>query len=142
MKFNTNSAVYFKLIGLFLTALAGSLAACSYTNGYQAPSPCGLPSKVSYQTDVLPILQQNCFRCHDATHYKGAPPAGTNGTLNMEDFKQLSLYATTGVKGTSYLIGVTRHDAGFIPMPYDGGQLTECQIATLKAWVEAGAANN
>jgi hypothetical protein len=29
-----------------------------------------------------------------------------------------------------------------VPMPYDGGKLNDCQIATIKAWADAGALDN
>lgn len=117
-------------------ALVGLLSACSYTNGYD-PTPCTLPSTVSYQTDVWPILKQNCRdACHNATY------TGSHGNFDMDEFSQVYLYATTGLGGTSYIVGNIRHDAGFVPMPYSGGKLTDCQIATIKAWVEAGALKN
>lgn len=62
----------------------------------------------------------------------------------MDDFKQVHYYAqpTNGVNGVAYLVGNIRHDAGFNAMPQGGGKLTDCQIAIIKAWVDAGAPSN
>ncbi|MFD1873543.1 hypothetical protein [Hymenobacter bucti] len=125
---------------LAAVALSSCFSACSYTNSADNPTPCNLPTTVSYQVDVLPILKQQCYRCHSADKYKVL----TSSTLNMEDFGSLKYYATpaNGRNNVSYLVGNIRHDEGFIPMPYDGGKLSACEIATIKAWVDAGALSN
>ena len=125
---------------LVATATVGCLAACSYTNSADTLTPCNLPQTVSYQVDVLPILKQQCYRCHSADKYKSL----SANTLNMEDFATLKYYATpaNGRDNVSYLVGNIRHDAGFVAMPNDGGKLSDCEIATIKAWVDAGALNN
>lgn len=119
--------------------LGGYLSACSYKNGYE-PTPCNLPLTVSYKTNVLPILAQNCYRCHKASEYVNK----TQGTFNMEVFSQVQFYCdpANGRNGTSQMVGNIRHDAGFNNMPFDGGKLNDCDIATIKAWVDAGALNN
>jgi mono/diheme cytochrome c family protein len=125
---------------LSVISLAGCFSACSYTNSADDLAPCNLPATVSYQLDVLPILKQQCYRCHQADKYKVL----TSNTLNMEDFGSLKYYATpsNGRNNVSYLVGNIRHDEGFNPMPDDGGKLSDCDIALIKAWVDAGAPNN
>ncbi len=117
------------------------LSACSYTNASDTPpTPCALPQTVSYQNNVLPILKEDCYSCHNAKDYQTL----TSGTLNMEDFSQLHEYTLTsnGHNNTSFLIGNIRHDPGFVAMPYGGGKLDDCEIATIEAWVNAGAPQN
>ena len=61
----------------------------------------------------------------------------------MESFASISQWTTPAVNGVSYMVGSISHTPGFITMPYDGvGNLDACQIATIKAWVNAGAPNN
>lgn len=122
------------------TIAVSYLSACSYTNSADTITPCDLPLTVSYQANVLPILKQQCYRCHSADKYKVL----TSNTLNMEDFAALKYYATpaNGRNNVSYLVGNIRHDEGFVKMPYDGGKLSDCEIATIKAWVDAGALSN
>ena len=125
---------------LAATVAISCLSACSYTNSADTVTPCNLPLTVSYQANVLPILQQQCYRCHSADKYKVL----TSSTLNMEDFASLKYYATpaNGRNNVSYLVGNIRHDDGFVKMPYDGGKLSDCEIATIQAWVDAGALSN
>jgi len=121
-------------------AITGALAACSYTNSYEPPAPCNLPQTVSYQAHVLPILVQNCYSCHNAQNYKSL----ASNTFNMEDFTQVKYYSSpaNGINNVSYMVGNIRHDAGFVAMPSNGGKLSDCEIATIKAWVDAGAPSN
>lgn len=134
------TAFRFNQLGAILSvaAIAGFLSACSYT--YEPPRPCDLPPTVSYQTNVLPILKEQCYSCHSADKYK----TETSNTLNMEDFASLKYYATpaNGRENVSYLIGNIRHAPGFQPMPKDGQKLSACEIALIQAWVDAGAPNN
>lgn len=139
MKFHS-TVLFRRGLGILLAAGLGScLANCSYKNGYEA-TPCNLPQKVSYKNNVLPILTQNCYRCHSAKYYV----ISSSGTFNMEDSTKVKYYANpaNGQNGTSYLVGNIRHDPGFVAMPYDGGKLSDCDIATIKAWVDAGAPSN
>jgi len=39
-------------------------------------------------------------------------------------------------------VGCIRHDSGFTFMPFQSGKLSPCDIALIKAWVDAGALNN
>ncbi|MVN76802.1 hypothetical protein GO988_10755 [Hymenobacter sp. HMF4947] len=92
---------------------------------------------MSYQLDVLPILTQNCRNaCHN--------PISLQGNFNMDDFSQVHYYAlpTNGINGVPYMVGNIRHDPGFPAMPQVGAKLNDCQIAVIKAWVDAGALNN
>jgi hypothetical protein len=121
-------------------SIVSYLSACSYTNSADTLTPCNLPQTVSYQVDVLPILKQQCYRCHSADKYQLLSAS----TLNMEDFTSLKYYAipANGRDNVSYLVGNIRHDPGFVAMPIDGGKLSDCEIATIKAWVDAGALSN
>ena len=139
MKFLIPSHLYRTVAAVLALGLGGYLSACSYKNGYE-PTPCNMPLTVSYKTDVLPILTNNCYRCHNAANYV----LKTQGYFNMESFTQMQFYCNpvNGKGGVSPMVGNIRHDAGFNNMPYDGGKLSDCDIAIIKAWVDAGALNN
>jgi hypothetical protein len=131
---------WFRRSGVIAVAIvaSGYLSACSYT--YEPPRPCDLPLTVSYQSNVLPILKQQCYSCHSADKYK----TETSNTLNMEDFTSLKYYAMPayGIDNVSYLVGNISHAPGFQPMPKDAQKLSACEIAIIQAWVDAGALNN
>jgi hypothetical protein len=39
-------------------------------------------------------------------------------------------------------VGAITHAPGFTPMPQGGAKLPACEIAKIKAWVDAGSPNN
>ena len=128
-----------------LVCLLTLVAACSYTNTNNLPQPalppCELPTTISYQTDVLPILQKECYSCHDAAHYQDSPPNGSGSALNMENFSQLQSYslAASGHNGLAVLVGSIRQDPNFVGMPFGKAKIDRCEIAILEAWCAAGA---
>lgn len=122
----------------------GLLGACTYTHeSIPEPACPSTPAVVSYKTDVLPILQARCYRCHSAANYDHASPNGSGGALNMESFAALKTWTQPIGGGPSYIVGSIRQLPGYNSMPYDGKDGPDaCQIAVIKAWVDAGAPNN
>jgi hypothetical protein len=124
------------------------LGACSYTHEVIPEPICtSIPSVVSYKTDVLPILQAKCYRCHSAANfnnpYNPGASEGTNGTLNMESFAALKTWTQSAGGAESYIVGSIKQLPGYNKMPFDGKNSPDaCEIATIKAWVAAGAPNN
>lgn len=84
---------------------------------------------VSYSVNVKPILEQECFACHDFT----APGGG----VVLTEFSQLQNAIIDGS-----LLGAIKHEPGFSNMPKSGNQLPACDIQRIEAWVQAGAPNN
>lgn len=84
---------------------------------------------VTYSQSVKPIIQTYCGGCHS-----GSSP---QGGIDYNNY--------TGVKTTvnsGRLIGSVQHQSGFSAMPKNGNKLSDCNIKTLKAWINAGALNN
>lgn len=86
-------------------------------------------SNVTYSANVKPILSTHCNGCHggsapfgniDYTTYNGVKKTVDNGTL----------------------LGSIQHDAAYRPMPEGANKLSSCNIALIKAWIDAGAPNN
>jgi cytochrome c553 len=86
---------------------------------------------VSYQNDVVPILQSNCYTCHGENTNSGSMGIILQGHAN------LAAKATSGT-----LVGVITHASGYPAMPKDAGKLPECDINKIRAWVNAGAPDN
>lgn len=84
---------------------------------------------MSYQDDILPIISDNCYQCHDA--------ASNFGNVTLEGHAELSSYVTGG-----RLLGVINHDSGFSPMPKNSSKLLDCQIEKIASWITDGAPNN
>lgn len=84
---------------------------------------------MSYQSDILPIMENNCLQCHDA--------ANNFGGITIEGFDQLKIYVNN-----NQLLGVIKHESGFSPMPKNAAKLLDCEIEKIEAWILEGALNN
>lgn len=86
-------------------------------------------SNVTWSATIRPIIQAKCQGCHQG----GAPGGGVD----------LSNYA--GVSGAAFdgsLVGSVDHLPGWSAMPKNSPKLSDCDIAKIKIWVNAGAPNN
>lgn len=86
---------------------------------------------MKYATNVVPILQNNCYGCHGAGN-----TAGSGGIL-LEGYANLRPYALNGK-----LVGNISHAPGFNPMPLGLPKLPDCEINTITDWVKNGYLNN
>lgn len=84
---------------------------------------------VSYASTILPIIQAQCYVCHD----EGA----AFGNVVLEGHANLLRYANDG-----RLYGAVAHLSGYSAMPQGRNQLPDCQLLQIKSWVDAGAPNN
>ena len=102
----------------------------------QQPEPPPQPEPepvVSFQEDILPILQASCAvpGCHAAPN----PPKG----LNLEtyaDFEKGGVFNPGDSKGSEV---IRRIDGGGMP---PGAPLAQDQIQFFKDWIDEGAKNN
>ena len=93
--------------------------------------PCDT-SKVSYAKHIVPILQTNCYKCHDA---ENATLFGNGNNLgNYDNFKA---YIKFGL-----VIGNIEHASGFKAMPKGAPKLSDCDIAKIRSWVRQDTLNN
>lgn len=86
-------------------------------------------SNVSYITDVKPVLDANCLGCHS----NSLP----SGSISLEGYSNVQ-----GVANSGLLYKVINHAPGIPAMPQGQPQLPSCQILKIKAWIDAGAAQN
>ena len=90
-------------------------------------------SNVKYSVDIVGILQTSCYRCHDVNNY-----ATKGGNYRYDIYQpELKAMATNGK-----LYKAVAHLPGAVPMPFDGGMISDCSIAKIRAWVNKGAPNN
>jgi len=84
---------------------------------------------VSYSTQIVSILQDNCYTCH----------TGTNSFSGID----LTTYADLKVQVTKgFLVSAVTHTGSVTPMPYQLPMLPDCEVNTIVAWVDQGALNN
>lgn len=92
---------------------------------------CNTTVAAKYSTDVSAIMSSHCAvgGCHNAS-------AAASGVI-LDNYAGVKAQADNGK-----LIGVITHTGGFIPMPRGAAKLSDCNIAKIQSWVNAGAPNN
>jgi mono/diheme cytochrome c family protein len=86
---------------------------------------------VKYSTQIVPIMQDNCYSCH------GNGTTFGSGGVALYTYGQLKGYADNG-----YLVGNVTHAPGYVAMPYLAPALPTCETEVIVAWVRQGAPNN
>jgi len=121
------------LIGIAVTAVVVVSCTKQSEDVLQAQQGGGTTTcdttNMKYSTNVVPILTANCYSCH------------ANGIVNagvtLDSYSNVLIQVNNG-----NIIGAITHASGYVPMPFDGGSLSDCDIATIKAWINEGAPNN
>ncbi len=113
------------------------ISACTFDNEEETfPSEDGevgcQTANISYLTDVLPIVQANCYVCHDNDNFNTLG----NG-IDLEGYDDLKIYVDN-----ERFFGSINRDQGFSPMPRDAPKLDQCDLDKIKSWIDAGALNN
>ena len=89
-------------------------------------------SNVTYSSTITGII--NSYGCLQSSCHGGSSPGS--------GFK-LDSYAGVKAKVTDgRLFGAITHASGFVPMPQNGGKMSQCDINKVKAWIDAGAPDN
>jgi cytochrome c553 len=82
-----------------------------------------------FAANINPIIQRYCVGCHGGS----SPSGGIN----------LSVYGAVRAQAlTSSLYGAVTHSPGYSPMPKNAPKLSDCQIAQIRKWIDAGSLNN
>ncbi|OJW32707.1 MAG: hypothetical protein BGO54_20275 [Sphingobacteriales bacterium 46-32] len=90
---------------------------------------CDTAGVASYTQKIVPLLKQYCYSCHT-----GSFPSGN---ILMGTYTADKAIALNGK-----LYGSITHASGYSPMPQGLSKLTDCQIATVKKWIDEGTQNN
>jgi cytochrome c len=92
-----------------------------------------------YAEKVQPIFQENCYRCHGGLNHRGGLQIDTKAGLMKGGHDGAVL--VPGHPEQSLLISLIRHEGPAddpMPMP-PKGKISDADIATVTAWVKAGA---
>ena len=107
---------------------------------------CATQSVVSYQNDIVPILNGKCLRCHKEPDGMGYVQSG----LNVETYEALlqgTMFGTVIIPGDSKRSIINKLIEGrageLMRMPHgDAKKLTAVEVEQIKLWVDQGALNN
>ena len=107
-----------------------SIYSCYYDNEEELYGTVECQSTdMSYMNDVLPIIESNCYQCHDA--------ANNFGGITLEGYESLLVHVNSGA-----LLGAIKRESGFSPMPKNLPKLVDCNIEKIENWILEGALNN
>lgn len=85
--------------------------------------------QVTYSGTIAPIIELNCFACHEGDQsLSGIPLNGYDPLKAMVD--------------AGKLIGALRHLDGFSPMPQNASALPECELLKIEKWIDDGTPDN
>ncbi|HJT75619.1 MAG TPA: PSD1 and planctomycete cytochrome C domain-containing protein, partial [Gemmataceae bacterium] len=102
-----------------------------------AVSAAGQPP-VDYARDVLPILQANCYRCHDARKNESGLRLDVRSRA-LRGGESGKPAIVPGSSGKSDLVRRVSLTSGEEAMPPGKKKLTAEQVRLLRAWIDAGA---
>lgn len=94
--------------------------------------------KISFMREVLPILKDNCFACHDAKNHKGKYDMTSFDTFIKGGSRGEAVIA--GKPEESFLWTLTSgQEEPKMPPKEAGTKLTPRQVALLERWIKEGA---
>lgn len=89
---------------------------------------------VDFRTQIAPIFQQHCVRCHSPEIRRGDVSLATSNDLKS------NAYVIAGDPAGSHLIDLVTATDGTPPaMPKEGKPLSESEVHLLRRWVRQGA---
>jgi hypothetical protein len=86
-------------------------------------------TNVTFAEQVWPIIETTCYGCHS-----GSSPGGNIYLRNHAEI-------VTAVNGGRFW-GAINHEPGFSRMPKVGPKLPDCDLATIRIWIEDGMPDN
>jgi len=120
-----------KSISLFIMVSATLIfiQSCYYDNEEDLfPQVCDTID-VSFETQVLPIIEFNCHDCH------GELTSVQRGIFRFVSYDDIKAKADS-------IVGAISWEKGILPMPDNLPKLDNCDISIIRSWVNAGAPDN
>jgi mono/diheme cytochrome c family protein len=117
---------------LFLSVCIG-LTGCYYDTEEELYPDSGVACdtvSVSYETDIKQIFNSNCNECHSGT---AAP------SVQLNNYEATQTYLNTNK--AKFLSSIT-WDGNASNMPQSSTKMSDCNINTIRAWINAGYPNN
>ncbi|MCS7469377.1 DUF1553 domain-containing protein [Stieleria sp. ICT_E10.1] len=94
----------------------------------------GADSLLDFQSQVAPILQRHCIRCHSPNNNQGELSLATLDDLRAND------YVIAGDPESSYLLElITPTDGQPAAMPKESNPLSDAEVALIRQWIVQGA---
>ena len=133
-----------KLTAIALAATFGLAATASAADATGKIPPASTKQGMTYATDIKPILDQSCVKCHSGDKPKARLKLDTleNALKGSKDGKVI----TAGDSANSFIVKsvahVTADHDSWMPPAHNKaniGPLTPDQIGLIRAWIDQGA---
>jgi len=122
-------------IGIFCIAFSGAHAALTPEQLAQVPPAADHP--INFSTEIKPLLEASCIKCHGKGRAKGDLRIDSRETLIQGGESGPAFVPGKGAESV-----LVERLMGFDPdtvMPRKGSKWTREQIAVLRAWIDQGA---
>jgi uncharacterized membrane protein len=138
------TTISIQLIAIALAATFGLAAAASAADATDKMPPASTKTGVTYATDIKPILDQSCVKCHSGDRPKALLKLDSleNALKGSMDGKVI----TVGDSANSFIVKcvahVTADHDSWMPPAHNKaniGPLTPEQIGLIRAWIDQGA---
>ena len=118
-------------LSLLLITFIFALSSCSYDNEEELyPVEVIVPTDtISYTDVILPIVETNCYVCHQT--------GATCGDINLEGYENLVVKVEDGA-----FLGSIKHEDNYSPMPQGANKLSDSQIEKISLWIDQDYPNN
>jgi mono/diheme cytochrome c family protein len=121
---------------LYFATISVMFVACYWDNEeYLYPelgSGCDTTAAATYSVEVTNLLKSSCLSCHTSS-----VAANLGGNIKLDSYSSVKTYADN-----SQLLGSVRHESGYSQMPKGSTKLSDCQIAVIEKWINAGTLDN
>lgn len=123
------------ITAIIIIGISVSFTSCYYDveqQLYPKPTDNGIncdTSNATFSAKIYPLIQSKCNSCHST--------AISSGGVSLEGYNNVSAARQNGT-----LMGTINHSNGYNAMPQGAAKLSECEIAILNTWINAGALNN
>ena len=134
-----------KIFTLMLLAAFGTtliVSADEVKTGAPALPPASTKTGVTYATDIKPIFDAACLKCHDSTKPKQGAKLSLDTLAGVLKGDRDGAVITPGDSAKSDLVLSVAHVGdpdGFMPKGKGAKPLTPEQIGLIRAWIDQGA---
>ncbi|HTX22491.1 MAG TPA: c-type cytochrome domain-containing protein [Candidatus Aquilonibacter sp.] len=130
-----------KAIALSLAAVFGTALVVFADDTTPTLPPASTKTGVTYATDIKPIFDDNCLKCHDSAKKPKAKLAldSLDGVLKGSRDGKVVI---PGDSAKSPLVLAVAHVGDpdtFMPKGKDAKKLSDDQIGLIRAWIDQGA---
>ena len=125
----------------FAVAAAAQDAAATVTAATTLP-PASTKTGVTYATDIKPIFDAACVKCHDSTKPKQAAKLSLDTLAGVMKGDRDGAVIKPGDSAKSDLVLSVAHVGDpdtFMPKGKGAKKLTDEQIGLIRAWIDQGA---